>query len=245
VTENLLPGSVSIVIPARDEEGRIGPTLDTLLRGSGTLGLGEIVVVVNGTRDDTVGVIEQEADGVAVPIRVLESPPGKGIAVRTGMLAATGPIRLYTDADLAVPVPDLARLARQVLRGRDVVIGSREAPGAARMGEPVTRHLVGRVFNLIVRTVALPGIRDSQCGAKAFTASAAESIFSASTSDGWAFDIEVLVLARLQGLQVAEIGVEWYYRAGSKVRPGVDAFAMLLGALDVRRRLGRPPAERR
>jgi glycosyltransferase involved in cell wall biosynthesis len=236
--ESHIPAT-SLVIPARNEAARIGTTLDRLGAEASLLNLGEILVVVNGTDDGTAEVVAEAERYSPVPIRLLDSRPGKGRAVRTGMLAATGQIRMYTDADLAVPPGDLARLAGRVADGLDVAFGSREAPGALRVGEPAYRHLSGRIFNAFIRALVLPGVGDSQCGAKAFSAEAVAAIFPECTTDGFGFDVEVLALARRNGFELEEIGVEWHAVAGGTVRVARDAPAMLREVLAVRRRLGR------
>lgn len=233
--------TTSIIIPARNEAARIGSTLHQLAAAADQLDLDEIIVVINGTSDATADIVSEAARTIPVPLHVLSSPPGKGRAVRSGMLAATGAIRVYTDADLAVPPADLGRLCHRVAAGTDVAFGSREAPGALRVGEPSHRHVAGRIFNGLIRALVLPGVSDSQCGAKAFTAEAASTIFSECQVDGFGFDVEVLALAAKSGLTMEEIGVEWHAVTGGTVRVGRDAPTMLREVIAIRRRLGRPP----
>ena len=159
---------------------------------------------------------------------------GKGWAVRHGMLAAHGEFRLLCDADLSVPIAQIERLLPPYSGEADVAVGSREAPGAARYGEPGRRHLMGRVFNTRVRWLAAPGLADTQCGFKCFRADAAELLFRRSTMNGFSFDVEILHLARRSGLSIAEIGVDWHYREHSKVRPFRDAFLMSMDLLRIR-----------
>ena len=159
---------------------------------------------------------------------------GKGWAVRNGMLAAVGEFRLLCDADLSVPIEQVERLLPPRSGGVDVAVGSREAPGAARHGEPGRRHFMGRVFNTIARRLAVSGLEDTQCGFKCFRADAAQELFGRSTMNGFSFDVEVLHLARRLGLTIAEIGVDWHYREHSKVRPLRDAFSMTLDLLRIR-----------
>ena len=168
-------------------------------------------------------------------VRVLSLPHGgKGWAVRHGMLAATGKFRLLSDADLSVPIAHVERLLPPQSGGVDIAVGSREAPGAARYGEPGRRHLMGRVFNSITRSLAAPGIADTQCGFKCFTAGSAVLLFGRSTMNGFSYDVEVLHLAHRLGLAIAEIGVDWHYREHSKVRPLRDAFLMTMDLLRIR-----------
>ena len=218
----------SLVIPAYNESGRLRHTLQQCVAALDTHPPGwEIIVVDDGSTDDTRMVATEAAERDA-RIRVLAAPHGgKGAAVRRGMLEARGRLRFFADADLAVGLDQLPRFFEA---DADVVIGSREAPGARRIGEPVFRHLVGRAFNLIVRLIAVRGIRDTQCGYKLFSARAAELLFRLSRLDGFAFDVELLFLARRNGLTVREVPVTWHHRTGSRVRlqTGLMAFAQIL-----------------
>jgi len=121
------------------------------------------------------------------------------------------------------------------LNGYDVAIASREAPGAERINEPYYRHLMGRVYNLLVRLAAVPGIQDTQCGFKAFRREVARQVFPMQTIEGWGFDVEVLFIARRLGYQIVEIPVRWYYGRESKVKPVRDTLAMVRDLLQVRR----------
>ncbi len=159
---------------------------------------------------------------------------GKGWAVRHGMLAASGEFRLLCDADLSVPIDQVERLLPPRSGGVDVAVGSREAPGAARYGEPGRRHLMGRVYNTFARWLAAPGLADTQCGFKCYRGGAASLLFGQAAIDGFSYDVEVLHLARRYGLTIAEIGVDWHYREHSKVRPFRDAFSMTLDLLRIR-----------
>ena len=150
------------------------------------------------------------------------------------MLAASGEFRLLCDADLSVPIAQVERLLPPQCGNVDVAVGSREAEGAARYGEPGRRHLMGRVFNAFTRSLAASGLADTQCGFKCFKAAAAVSLFQRSTMNGFSYDVEILHLARRLGLTIAEVGVDWYYREHSKVRPVRDAFSMTLDLLRIR-----------
>ena len=168
-------------------------------------------------------------------VRILSLPHGgKGWAVRNGMLAADGEFRLLCDADLSVPIAQVERLLPPQNGGVDVAVGSREAPGAIRYGEPARRHLMGRVFNSFARTLVAPAITDTQCGFKCFRARAAEELFGRSTMNGFSYDVEILHLAGRLGMTIAEIGVDWHYREHSKVRPFRDALSMALDLLRIR-----------
>ena len=232
---------LSVVIPAFNEESRISHTLsqvvDYLTARDYTW---EIVVADDGSRDATAGLVDQVI--MDHPnIQILRLPHrGKGWAVKNGMLAARGEYRLLCDADLSVPIAQVERLLPPLGPGSDIVLGSREAPGAARIGEPARRHLMGRLFNLLVSRLAVPGLADTQCGFKCFRGAAAEDLYPRQTMDGFAFDVELLYLARKRGLTFAEVGVDWHYRSQSKVRPVRDSFAMTLDLLKIRWRHRHP-----
>jgi dolichyl-phosphate beta-glucosyltransferase len=229
---------LSYVIPAFNEERRIGPTLHAVwgyLRGQSFES--EIIVSDDGSTDSTcemVAAFSREAVG-GPPVRMLRNPHlGKGGAVRAGMLAATGALRFCGDADQSMPVNQLDRFLAPESWAFDVAIGSREAPGAIRHDEPAYRHVMGRVFNAIVRLVAVPGLDDTQCGFKLFTADAAEALFSQQTMNGFGFDVEVLFLARKRGFTIVEIGIEWRHVESSKVQPVPDTIRMLRDCVLVR-----------
>lgn len=193
----------------------------------------EVVVADDGSTDATSRLVQEAAAGDG-RVRVLPlRHGGKGWAVRHGMLAARGEFRLLSDADLSVPIEQVERLLPPQT-DVDVAVGSREAPGAARYGEPGRRHLMGRVYNTIARWLGAPPIADTQCGFKCFRGDAASLLFGLGTIDGFSYDVEILHLARRSGLTIAEIGVDWHYREHSKVRPFRDAFSMTLDLLRIR-----------
>jgi dolichyl-phosphate beta-glucosyltransferase len=175
------------------------------------------------------------------PRIVLQKEPhrGKGGAVKAGLLAARSDYRFICDADLSMPVSELPRFLPPELPAFDVAIGSREGHGARRVGEPLVRHLAGRVFNYSVQRVMVPGINDTQCGFKMFTGSAVAAIFPFVQVDGWAFDIEVLYLARTRGLRVVEVPIEWHYRRESRINLVRDGAGMLRDLLAIRARAAR------
>jgi dolichyl-phosphate beta-glucosyltransferase len=150
------------------------------------------------------------------------------------MLAARGTYRFLCDADLSMPIEQIERFLPPVLDGCDVAIGSREAHGARRYDEPGYRHLMGRVFNSIVKLLAVPGLEDTQCGFKGFKGSAATSIFSRQTMDGFGFDVEALFIARKLGCRIIEVGIDWYFAANSRVQPIHDTIQMVEDVLKVR-----------
>jgi dolichyl-phosphate beta-glucosyltransferase len=172
----------------------------------------------------------REAQALAAddPRVVLQQEPhrGKGGAVRAGLLAARGARRFMCDADLSMPVRELPRFLAAVPARCDIAIGSREGAGARRVGEPGHRHTMGRAFNWLVRSSGLAGGQDTQCGFKMFTAEAVQAIFPWTRIEGWAMDIEVLYIAKIRGLRVEEIPIEWHYRDRSQVSPVADSLRM-------------------
>jgi len=229
---------LSVVIPAYNESLRLPHTLGRCVAFlEGFHETWEIVVVDDGSTDDTASVVDA-CHSRDDRIRLVRSAhAGKGSAVRAGMLNATGRWRLFADADLSM---DLSELPKFFEPPADVAIASREARGAKRIGEPFVRHLIGRLFNLCVRTLVVPGIHDTQCGYKLFTESATQALFRTSRVDGFAFDVELIFLARRAGLRVREVPIVWRHRPGSRVRmqTGLAAFRQLL---EIRRnaRVGR------
>lgn len=232
---------LSIVIPAYDEALRIRPTLARLHRFLlGQPLRWEIVVVDDGSRDDTAAVVEAEA--ARIPgLRLVRQTPnrGKGAAVRRGMLEARGQLRVMSDADGSMPPEQLpALLAPIVACQAEIAIGSRYAPGARTdVRQPAYRVLWSRLANRFVQRSLVPGVRDTQCGFKAFTAEAARELFGRARVDGWAFDLEILALARRRGLAIAEVGVEWTDDRRSKVNPLRDLVKVIREAVTIRRDL--------
>lgn len=251
-----LPPYLSMVVPAYNEEHRLPSTLATLVDFlAGKPYPAEIIVADDGSTDNTRQVAERAA-GESSSIRVLSLPHrGKAAAVRAGILEARGEIILFTDADLSTPLSYTDRLVSAIEAGAGVAIGSREGEGAYRHGEPGYRHVMGRIFNAVVRVLAVPGLNDTQCGFKAFRQDVAADVFSSlRLYDGTrevtgprvtGFDVEVLFVARKRGYRIVEIPVEWTHVPGSKVAPLTDAVRMFVDVLrvrinDIRGRYARP-----
>lgn len=221
--------SLSVVIPAFNEERRLPGTLATILtclRARG--GTFEVLVVDDGSTDRTVEIAEQAGPEV----KVLKNPGnrGKGYSVRNGMLSARGEWRLMSDADLSTPIRELNRLEAALAGGAQIAIASRAVSGAnLEKRQSILRESSGRFFNLIVRWLHLPGIMDTQCGFKLFSAAAAEAAFRDSKLDGFAFDVEALVLAKRAGFTISEVPVTWRNDEQSRVSfgRGLAAFADL------------------
>jgi dolichyl-phosphate beta-glucosyltransferase len=243
VTDSASPVFLSIIIPAYNEERRLPPTLQkvaTFLRSQPYRS--EVLVVENGSRDDTSGaterfIVEQMQPEDPFKVVLAHSTPGKGAAVRHGMLMGQGEFLFICDADLAMPIEEIAKFLPPTLKrgAYDIAIASREAPGAVRIDEPVYRHIMGRVFNFLVRVLAVPGIQDTQCGFKMFTHESAKLTFGLQKLDGWSFDVEVLYIARRHDLRLVEIPIRWYYQRDSRVRPVQDTINMVRELLRIRR----------
>ena len=232
---------LSVVIPAFNEEDRIGPTLDALVGYLEAQPYSrEVVVVDDGSSDGTVGVVESREGRPETPVRVESIPhAGKGWAVRHGMLSSEGRYRFMCDADLAMPVHHLGDFLSRMDEGYDVVIGSRQIEGARRYGEGMARHFRGRVFNWVVRLVAVGGFQDTQCGFKCFRGEVAEDLFGRQVTRGWGFDVEILYLATRRRLSVLEMPIDWHHQKLSRVGSLLEPFSMLRDALAVRIRAAR------
>ncbi len=228
---------ITIVIPAYNEERRLPETLRRVQTFMDQADVPLDVIVVNNASTDATEVIARAYAAQDARFQALHQPiRGKGAAVRMGMLAAQGRYAFICDADLAMPIEELPRFYPQTLGGDyDIAIASREAPGAVRYNEPAYRHLMGRVFNFIVRTLLLPGFQDTQCGFKSFRRDVARDLFSLQHINGWAFDVEVLAAALRRGYRILEVPIPWYYGAESRVHPVRDTLSMLREVLAIRR----------
>lgn len=212
---------LSLIIPAFNEAQRIEPTLRSVHRFLAARPASfEIIVVDDGSTDDTVALVTALA--AELPgLRVLccLANRGKGHAVRLGMRAATGAIRVFADADGSTPIDELDALRRALAAGADIAIGSRYlAASRVTCPQPWARRAWSRLVNQVVQRLLLPGVADTHCGFKAFTAAAAAQTFAACTVDGWSFDLEVLARARAQGLRIEEVPVRWANDERSKAR---------------------------
>ena len=226
---------LSVIIPAFNEEDRIVATLEEVVGHLSSLALDwEVVVVDDGSRDRTPRVASAWA-GDRQGVKVESIPhAGKGWAVRYGMLNSAGAYRFMCDADLSMPFRQIDDFLEKMSEGFDVVIGSREVSGSRRFDEPVLRHVIGRVFNWVVRSLVVRGFQDTQCGFKCFRGDAAEYLFGLQRTPGFGFDAELLFLARRRDMRLLEMPIDWQYRSDSKVRPGIDAFLMFRETLLVR-----------
>lgn len=229
----------SLVIPAYNEAARIGETLRASLDYLGKVSpQSELIAVNDGSTDATSKVAHEALIGANVEARLLENFPnrGKGHAVRKGLLAAQRPIALFTDADLSTPLEETPKLVEPIANGSvDLVFGSR-ALDRRLIGQhqPWRREQGGRVFNLLVRLATGLPFWDTQCGFKAFRLQVCRPILEAARIDGFAFDVELLYLARRAGLRLREIPVRWNHAEGSKIQFVHDSVRMLREVMAIR-----------
>ena len=222
------PPFLSIIIPAHNEETRLPHTLEQALAFLKTQTYpSEILVVENGSVDRTFEVAQEFAQHHPTLRVIRETERGKGLAVRRGMLEAQGQYRIMCDADLSMSIEQVNRFLPPHSQNVDVAIGSREAAGAVRFDEPPYRHLGGRAINFAIRVLILPGLQDTKCGFKCFTAAAAEQVFPRQTLGGWSFDIELLYIARRLGLTIREIPIHWRFDPATKLSAVQDALRMV------------------
>lgn len=213
---------LSIIIPAFEEQNRIGESIRKILDYLMHAGLdAEIIVVDDGSGDSTKAVAEAACEGASIPCKVIRYEPnrGKGYAVKTGLLAATRDIALFTDADLSTPVEELPKLIDPIANGEfDVTFGSR-ALDRSLIGthQPWRREQGGKVMNLIIKTMSGLRFYDTQCGFKAFNMKKFRLLLDVMTIDRFGFDVEFLFVAQYHGLRLSEIPVRWNNVEGSKV----------------------------
>jgi len=227
----------SIIIPAYNESSRVGATLDHVLTYISKQGWdAEIIVVNDGSRDQTADLVRvksQEHPNLCL----IENPGnrGKGYSVRNGMLNANGEILLFSDADLSSPIEEAVKLFAAIESGADIAIGSRWIqPELQVHRQSLLRQVYGRIFNLLLRIFLGLRFKDTQCGFKAFTRAAAQTIFPLQRIERWGFDPELLFLARKAGFRVKEVGVVWSHSEGTRINPLSDGMRMFLEVLQIR-----------
>jgi glycosyltransferase involved in cell wall biosynthesis len=226
----------SIVIPAYNEHRRIGDTLTRVLNYlHDQKWNAEVVVVNDGSRDDTPDIVSHFAEK-SPEVRLVNNPgnQGKGYSVRNGMLNARGQVLLFTDADLSSPISEAQKLFAALDAGADVAIGSRWLdPSLQFQRQPLKRRIYSRTFNLYLRIVLGLQFHDTQCGFKAFTRRAAEMIFPMQQITRWGFDPEILYIARKLKLKIAEVPVAWGHDERSTIHPLKDGLRMGVDTLRV------------
>lgn len=233
---------ISIVIAAYNEEKRIGRSLRAIREYLISRNIpSEIIVVDDGSRDRTTDIVNGMA-GEFPNLRVIryEKNRGKGFALRTGVLATRGDLVLVSDADLSTPIEDLASLQRLIVSNEcQVAIGSRAlALSNIIQKQPWWRQGMGKIFNRVVRFVIMDDFCDTQCGFKLFTGQAARRLFGEARIDRFAYDVEILALAKKLGYGIVEVPIRWVNAPGSKVNPLVDSLRMLLDLVRIRMYVG-------
>ena len=227
---------LSIVIPAHNEENRLPETLKQVIRYLEKQPFAsEVIVVENGSTDRTSAIAREFAEKNGNVKAIQNDWRGIGLAIQRGVKEAKGEYVFMCDADLSMPVEEISKFLPPQLNNVDIAIGSREAPGAVRYNEPYYRHFTGRVFNTLIRLLVLPTLQDTQCGFKCIRADVARDIFRYQTLTGWAFDVELLYIARHHGYQIVEIPIDWYFNADSKISVLRDSLRMFLDLLLIRR----------
>lgn len=232
---------ISIVVPAFEEEARVGDSIKKILSHISENGLAaELIVVDDGSRDATSATAEAAFDSAPdVPSRVIryEQNRGKGFAVKTGLLAASADIALFSDADLSTPIDEMSKLINPIRNGEyDVTFGSR-ALDRTLIGthQPWRREQGGKVMNLIIRTMSSLSFADTQCGFKAFNMTKFRPLLDVMTVDRFGFDVEFLFVAKYHGLRLAEIPVRWNNVEGSKVSVVRDTRRMFSELAQIRK----------
>jgi dolichyl-phosphate beta-glucosyltransferase len=228
---------LSVVIPAYNEESRILPTLESVHDFlSQHFPAFEIIVVNDGSRDSTSQVVTEFAKHhEGVRLIAYEVNKGKGYAVRVGMLAASGSLILMNDADGSSPIQEVLRLKEVMDSGADIVIASRAKEDPTRVVKALAyRTYMGNTFNSIVQWLLLPGLKDTQCGFKLFKRPVAQDIFSCARIDGYAFDVEVLYIAKCRNYKIVEIAIDWTNVTGSKINVLIDSAKMLYQVIKVK-----------
>jgi dolichyl-phosphate beta-glucosyltransferase len=237
-----VPPTLSVVIPANNEARRLGPTLDRVTeylrarqdREQGPEGEHEVLVVDDGSTDDTAARVEAHPDTMVRLVRQPENR-GKGAALRRGVAESRGRRVLLCDADLSTPIQDVERLTPHLDDGADVAIGSRAAEGAdVQRHQPFYRELMGKTFNRIIRMLGVRGLRDTQCGFKLLDGEVARRLFGELRTEGFAFDVELVWLARRHGLRIDEVGVRWIDSPDTRVHAVYDSARMLRDVLLMR-----------
>jgi dolichyl-phosphate beta-glucosyltransferase len=229
---------LSIVIPVYNETKRLANSVPKLIEYFEPQDYTyEFVIVDDGSSDGTAE-MARELFAPVKNLRVIESRPnrGKGHAVKVGMLAARGKVRLFCDADLSTPLSEIEQFWPFLQSGYKVVIGSRKMRGASiERHQPLWRESLGKVFTWLTNRIATRDISDITCGFKCFTSDAAQELFSRSVIDDWSFDAEVLFIAQRHGYKIKEVPVKWHDTPGTKVRIIKDATNSLRGLLRIRR----------
>ena len=235
----LLTGALTIIVPSYNEAARLPATLRAIFAWADTNDMDvEVIVVDDGSVDDTVAIVRESARSERrLEVEPLGRNRGKGAAVRRGVELASKDFVLFTDADLSTPIEEVAALAAAIAVGADVAIGSRDVVSSnIERHQPWYREAMGRTFNRLVRALAVAGISDTQCGFKLFKSDVAKRCFARATIEGFAFDVEILYIARQLGYRIDEVGVRWINDERTTVNAVTDSARMLWDVARIRHR---------
>jgi dolichyl-phosphate beta-glucosyltransferase len=228
---------LSVVIPAYNEAARIAHTLEQIVRYlEHQPYLSELIVVDDGSTDQTIRVVTDIFKRLERGILLVnDTNRGKGYSVRKGVLASTGEMVLFSDADLSTPIAELEKLLAALQQGHDIAIGSRGLKTSdVKVHQPFYREMMGKMFNVILRLLLLTPFHDTQCGFKCFQGVVARQLFALQTINHFSFDVEVLFLATLHGYKVAEVPVQWYNEPNTRVNALKDSTRMFKDAFKIR-----------
>lgn len=236
------PTELSVIIPAFNEQQRLGPTLERVAEYLEQQPWdAEIVVVDDGSSDDTAELAVEILDLTPVPGRVLinEQNRGKGYSVKRGMTESEGRLALFSDADLSTPIEYAASLRSAIEAGADIALGSRATPESnVEVSQPLMRQTAGKMFSVVQRAILGSGIRDTQCGFKMFTREAVDAVFPHQQLERWAFDAELIFIALRLGFEVVEVPVRWINSPDTKVSAFTDGMQMVADLWRIRRMHG-------
>ncbi len=225
-----------MVVPCFDEEHRLPASLERVTGFLGRAGRAhELILVDDGSHDRTAELIrswEEQCPGVRGIL--LDAHRGKGRALAEGVGRSRGDLVLVSDADFSTPIEELAKLEAAIVDGADIAIGSRAAPGAREVDQPLHRRFMGKSFNLLVQALLLPGIWDTQCGFKLFRGAVGRELFAVLATDGFAYDVEILHRARCAGYRVEEVPVRWINSESTRVSTFRHSREMLGDLLRIR-----------
>ena len=236
--------AVTVVVPAYNEAARIPATLERLRSDAAALGILEVIVVDDGSADATAGIVQAQVTDDLPAIRLirLSENSGKGAAVKAGVAEARGDYVIFLDADLSASPTAIPRAVAAVRAGAAIAIGTRLIGDGtdARHTQPLQRRIAGRVFALMQRMIVGLPYADTQCPFKLFSRGAAQQLFPAVETSGWAFDVELLARARRLGMVVEEFPVAWHHVGGSQLRVGpLTALRVIGELLSIRSQVGR------
>ena len=237
-----MPVYLSIIIPAYNEEKRIGSTLSRIYGFLKTKSYEyEVILVDDGSNDKTILEAKDSELAKTNKLKIVKNVAnkGKGFSVKNGVLNSTGEFVLFSDADLSTPIEEADKLFDHSGKGYDIVIGSRSIAGSdVKVHQPFYREKMGRIFNFLVNLLLMGGFNDTQCGFKLFKGDIARELGKDLTINGFCFDVEMLYLAKRKGYRIAEVGIAWENSPQSKVRVFSSSLAMFIDLLKIRRRHG-------